>query len=186
MIEFRPLTPDYYSNFLSLYRASFPIEEQRPYANEAELEDFLKTHDGIFSITAVFLDNSFAGFITTWNFPGYIYGEHAAIDPTMRNNGIGAKMFTHLFESTNKGVLIEVEPAGSTPMADRRMAFYKRIGFVERAEISYTQPPYAPGLDAVALSIMTHGNVDLTDPVKAFTPLAQEVYKYPSPMVSLN
>lgn len=186
MNRFQPLAPEQYSDFLRLYRISFPPEEQRPYADEKALDSFLKAHSDLFHITAVIHNGSFAGFISTWHFPGYIYGEHAAIDPSLRNNGVGSEMFAHWFQSAPRGLLIEVEPAGSTPMADRRIAFYKRLGFVERNEIDYIQPPYSDTLAPVPLTIMTRGEVDLSDPSAALSPLAREVYGHPVPLVSLR
>lgn len=186
MTEFFPLSPANHTDFLRLYRNSFPAEEQRPYADEADLAAFLTAHSDSFRITAAIHQGSFAGFISTWHFPGYIYGEHAAIDPALRNKGVGSAMFANWFGTADRGLLIEVEPSGSTPMSDRRIAFYKRLGFVERNDISYIQPPYAPGLDPVQLTIMTRGDVDLSDPVKALTPLARDVYGHHEPIVSLK
>ena len=176
MIEFRTLPAADYGKFLDLYESSFPEEERRPYADVDALRQFVDDHKDMFKIIGVYADGSFAGFISVWHFDGYMYGEHAAMLPELRGGGIGAKMFEYVLSHESPDMLLEVEPAGSTPMAARRIAFYERLGFRVRGDVHYVQPPYSPGLPPVELWIMTQGHVDLSDPDKALHPLRHHVY----------
>lgn len=176
MIEFKNLCTDDYDKFIALYEASFPEEERRPYAGAEDLRQFVWNNKEMFKIIGLYADGKFAGFISIWHFDGYIYGEHAAVLPELRGTGLGAKMFEHVLRCESPRMLLEVEPAGSTPMAARRIAFYERLGFRVRHDVHYVQPPYSPGLPPVELWLMTQGDVDLSDPDKALRPLRHHVY----------
>lgn len=155
------MSPNDYPIFLQLYSESFPPEERRDYADTADFDAFIESHPA-FEVIGVYQQTDFVGFMTIWHFPEFIYCEHAATIASVRGAGIGAAMFKSLFASVGNNVVIEVEPDGSTPMANRRIGFYKRIGFVLRDEIDYMQPPYATDGRWIRLNIMTHGNVNFS------------------------
>ena len=72
-------------------------------------------------------------------------------------DGVAAGLLTALqtlVESVQVPIVLEVEPRGTTPMADRRIAFYERQGFV-LSPLSYMQPPYRPEGAAIALNLMS-------------------------------
>ncbi len=158
---FRDLAPADYNNFLRLYEDSFPSEERRHYADAQALDDFIKARNGKFRcFVAEDSDGSFAGFLTYWNFKGFTYVEHFAVNPEMRGNNIGTRMLRHLTEGVSPSVLLEVEMP-ETDFARRRIGFYERNGFRVRDEFKYIQPPYSPGLPSLELLLMTHGDVPL-------------------------
>ncbi len=149
MIQLRNLDTADINAAEALYLASFPPEERRPWEQIADADTEPQAY-GIYDA-----DNLFAGFITVWNFGGYVYVEHFAVDSTRRGSGIGAAAMASLRELAGVPVVLEVEPPGHPdPMVPRRIAFYKRCGFA-LLDYDYVQPPYAPGLPSVPLCLMS-------------------------------
>lgn len=138
----------------ALYTASFPKEEQRPWPS---ILSMIETHHPFFTLTAVYHDDAFAGFAGWWKLPGAFYIEHLAVEPSMRSKGVGAEILTHVASNAgNKPVVVEVELPQSGPDAPRRIAFYERQGFNVIDDVTYFQPPYAPGLPDVELLLMSN------------------------------
>lgn len=129
-----------------LYMASFPPEERRDWGDIAGADSSPRLrvlHDG----------DEFAGFVTTWEFDDFIYIEHLATEPSMRNRGLGAKTLAAL-SGLGKALVLECEhPGCSDPMAGRRLEFYRRNGFGIIDE-GYVQPPYSAGLPEVPLLLL--------------------------------
>ncbi len=149
MIQLRPLDKNDLGAAEALYLASFPPEERRPWPQVADnaSDPFLY---GLYDEA-----NSFAGFITVWDFGQYAYVEHFAVDSSRRGGGIGSKAIAALRDMLGKAVVLEVEPPEHPdPMSARRIAFYGRCGFA-LLDYPYIQPPYASGLPEVRLCLMT-------------------------------
>ena len=174
-LRYRDITPADYAALLRLYCLSFPAGERRVYDGEHGFHSFLTANSGRFHPLVITLGGEFAGFLTYWEFPGYVYVEHFAVEPEMRGSDIGGSTLRHLVECVSDCVLLEVEHP-DTPEARRRIGFYERHGFRLHADIEYMQPPYDPSLPEVPLLLMTHGNVDLSDPRKALAPMLRAVY----------
>lgn len=156
--------------FAALYESAFPPEERRPTADELALDDKR------FTISLIEHQGKFAGFITVWHFDRFTYIEHFATLPELRGGGIGSQTLATLLASTDKPVVLEVEPPAGT-IAKRRIAFYRRAGFAEMPQ-PYEQPPYRAGAPAVPLRIMTTSRDtgdDFFDEIKRT--LYSEVYK---------
>ena len=152
-----------------IYLASFPECERRPWSG---FIDKLKSNPR-FAVNAIFDGKNVAGLITFWDFGDFAYGEHFAIDQSKRNCGIGGKSFSSLIQQLGKPFIIEVEPSGTTPEADRRIGFYQRLGFTAHPDFAYVQPAYAPDLQPVPLMLMTTATIDLA---KAADIIKREVY----------
>lgn len=154
-----------------LYETSFPVEERRPW------NDICKRIDdgtGNYNIRAIIYCGKFAGFISWWNLSQAVYIEHFAVCPGMRGRGIGLRAMTSFVEEQQRSVILEVEPAGSNAMADRRIGFYNRCGFISHPEFDYMQPPYSPSLPSVPLMLMTIGaDISLADAAES---IRTEVY----------
>lgn len=152
----------------SLYIASFPPEERRPWPQIADTASEPRLY-GVYVGGDVF-----AGIITVWNFGAFAYVEHFAIDPSKRGGGIGAQALDELRRILQLPIVLEVEPLDHPdPMAPRRIAFYQRCGFT-LLDYPYVQPPYAPGLPSVPLCLMT---TDTTlDPSEITHTLHSKVY----------
>ncbi|MDE7387304.1 MAG: GNAT family N-acetyltransferase [Muribaculaceae bacterium] len=158
----------------SLYHASFPEAERRPWAALMQLigPDPMPFFNLYAAVTS---DNKFAGFVSTWRLPDSLYIEHLAVEPTMRSNGVGGAILDTVRNmASDKPVVVEVELPESNDDAPRRIAFYERHGFKAMADFDYFQPPYAPGLPDVQLMLMT--TRQLPDPVRFVIMLHTIVY----------
>lgn len=151
---------------IDLYIDSFPPDERRPVDSIKHLIDLRDR----FHFTLIRSRNRVVGFITWWSLDGGVYVEHFATFPAMRSCGLGKLTMERFCELHKKsGVILEVELPASNTMADRRIGFYERCGFKTRPEVTYVQPPYAPGLHPVELLLMTFG------PIKDASKLAGEI-----------
>lgn len=156
------------SDFPEIYRimqASFPDDEYRPYNEQLalfqepeyriyympviELEGVVNNSNGNSKIQA-------AGFLAVWEFESFIYIEHFAVDPALRNSGTGSAMLQELVKQYQKPICLEVE-LPEDELTRRRIGFYERNGFVFN-EYPYMQPPISKGKSPVPLRIMTYRN----------------------------
>lgn len=97
----------------------------------------------------------FCGFITWWDFGGFVYGEHFAMLPECRGAGIGGEVIDRFVADAGKPVVLEVE-LPTNDMARRRIGFYERHGFT-LCDAEYAQPPYDAGGECVPMRLMSHG-----------------------------
>lgn len=159
-----------------VYLSSFPDGERRDWCDLRG-----KAADRSHPMTLYTLTDASGapvGLITVWYFEEFSYVEHFAVAPAARGGGIGGRALDELLAMLGNGkpVVLEVEPVsgGYGPVADRRVAFYRRHGFIDFPEYSYVQPPYSPGLPSLPLMLMsTSAAIDL-DVVSAT--LHREVY----------
>lgn len=164
-------TPDNIGRFKKLYEATFPIDERRPWTS---ILSMLTGEHDFFRPYSIADEGKEIGFITTWDFPEMVYVEHFAIDPAARGNGAGSKAVTQLIGSTDKPLALEVEPATMDDTARKRINFYRRLGFIDRPEYDYIQPPYSTATSAVPMTIMTRGDLD---PATVARTLLRHVYR---------
>lgn len=153
--------------YIELYIGSFPNEERRDWESNADAERFIRSHPEISVLLAYTPDGEFAGFLNYWLLTkpdteeAVYYGEHLAIRPEMRNQGIGAQLIAELKRLTSDKIIMEVElPADE--MACRRIAMYERHGFVTHPDIRYMQPSYAAGKEPIELLLMSSPTVKPT------------------------
>ena len=143
------LTPADADSVYDLMLLSFPENELR------SRED----HKNMFSdarFNAYGVKNESAGlsaFITFWRLNGFTFGEHFAVDPSLRGAGLGARLLGEFLELCELPAVLEVEPP-ETDTARRRIGFYERSGFVLNG-YDYTQPPLGRGRSAVRLMVMS-------------------------------
>lgn len=163
--------PDCMERAHNLYMESFPPEERRPWEQIASARD-----DAAGPHLLMIADSAsdFAGFITMWRFPEFIYVEHFAIEPSRRGSGIGGEAISLLISRETLPVVLEVErPDPQIPMTKRRIRFYARYGF-KILPFNYIQPPYEPGLPEVPLMLMS--TQPALDPLDVSIILHREVY----------
>ena len=137
------------TDFPEIYRimqASFPDDEYRPYEEQIAL--FQELEYRIYYMPA--------GFLAVWEFESFIYIEHFAVDPALRNSGTGSAMLQELVKQYQKPICLEVE-LPEDELTRRRIGFYERNGFVFN-EYPYIQPPISKGKSPVPLRIMTYGS----------------------------
>ncbi|MBS5302087.1 MAG: GNAT family N-acetyltransferase [Clostridium sp.] len=157
------------TNFPEIYRimqASFSDDEYRPYDEQLAL--FEEPEYRIYYMPA--------GFLAVWEFESFIYIEHFAVDPALRNSGTGSAMLQELVKQYQKPICLEVE-LPEDELTRRRIGFYERNGFVFN-EYPYIQPPISKGKSPVPLRIMTYGSAITQDTFEEMKRvLYQRVYK---------
>lgn len=151
------LSPDTENRLRTVYEGSFPESERRSWQSIKELSSVSRLN-----ALAVVHEGEVAGLVTIWKFSDadalpWIYIEHLALSPEYRGRGIGSEVIEEIKRAYSLPVVLEAEPSGSTPEADARLRFYKRSGFRVHEDFSYSQPPYAPGMPWVALTLISHG-----------------------------
>lgn len=139
----------------SLLHSAFPEDERRPDAEQRANT----LHEPAFHTLLIKIDEEPVGLLTYWDFGSFVYSEHFAVDPGKRNGGIGAKIFSQFLGQTGKPMVLEVEPSGSNPMAERRIRFYKRLG-LRLWKTPYLQPPYRKPGEPLPLCIMATAELD--------------------------
>ena len=157
------------TNFPEIYRimqASFSDDEYRPYDEQLAL--FEEPEYRIYYMPA--------GFLAVWEFESFIYIEHFAVDPALRNSGTGSAMLQELVKQYQKPICLEVE-LPEDELTRRRIGFYERNGFGFN-EYPYIQPPISKGKSPVPLRIMTYGSAITQDTFEEMKRvLYQRVYK---------
>ncbi len=168
-----------------LYESAFPADERRDFAAWLQLLE----HEPAFRVVAVYDDNAFAGFISFWQWENWRYAEHFAIDGSRRGGGIGAAAFQQFLQMDSRPLIGEVE-LPTDNIAQRRIAFYERLGLVSHPDYTYIQPPYSADKSALQLLLMTYGapaDVDLSQPVQLLRKYVYGVKNYQtSSLVSLS
>ena len=150
-----------------LYYNSFPPEERRSWNS---VKSLLKREDIQYKIEVIQQKGKFVGFISSWDFGSFCYVEHFAVESSVRGNGIGAAAISQFVEKAQKGVVLEVESADCGEMAQRRIGFYNRNGFIAHSDFEYIQPSYGEGLPPVPMLLMSaHFDEDLDISVVAKT-----------------
>ena len=137
-----------YKTFEDLYSSSFPIFEQRTKKQQETAFDNTNYH------LIGYEDNGkFIGFISYWKFPSYLYIEHFAIDTKIRGKGYGSIVLNDFIKSTDKIVLLEIDPI-TDRISEARLRFYKRCGFYENP-YSHKHPVYRKEFHPHSLIILT-------------------------------
>lgn len=135
-----------------LYYNSFPPEERRPWNS---VKSLLKREDIRYKIEVIQQNGKFVGFISSWDFGSFCYVEHFAVESSVRGNGIGAAAISQFVAKSQKGVVLEVELPHCGEMAQRRIGFYNRNGFIAHSDFEYIQPSYGEGLPSVPMLLMS-------------------------------
>lgn len=143
----------------ALYESAFPLNERR------EIGEFFRLleENSHFHVD-VFLDGNgnFAGFLSSWEWDDFRYGEHFAIEEGMRGGGIGSQVLRNFLASGSQPLILEVEPPVDE-MAVRRIGFYERNGLRLWNDLHYIQPAYSADREPIELKLMTFGDINLTD-----------------------
>lgn len=158
----------------NLFASAFPPEERRAPEEQRRVTDqypSLMTY-------ALMQDDGFVGFITCWQGPDFVYVEHFATVPEVRGKGIGSEVLDRLSALYAYPLVLEVE-LPLEEMAQRRIGFYRRNGFVLWENSHYVQPPYQKTCNPIALYLMVRGTGldEVSDFKRIRKWLYQEVYQ---------
>ena len=107
-----------------IYEEAFPPEERRPWS-----QLFDRQHCEHVAQLIIYGERV-AGFLVSWELPSSHYFEYLVIDPALRGQGLGTKVLQRISQlyDDEYPIVLEAEPAGYSPMAERRLAFYERFG----------------------------------------------------------
>lgn len=149
-----------------VYTESFPEQERRPW--ERVISPSIK---GCPELEIIYAGDKPAGLLSWWSMGEMDYIEHFAVSRDNRGKGIGGEALDEFVAGRDKPVVVEVERATSPARAEaRRVEFYIRHGFFP-LDYPYIQPPYAPGLPEVEMTLMS------TDPGLSPERVARMLYE---------
>ncbi len=177
IFNFPDFSPSFQENRLrAIYEEAFPQSERRSWQSIRELAAY-----GRLDAMAVTHEGDAVGLVTIWKFPApgtgaWIYIEHLALAPELRGRGLGTAVMEEIKRLYGLPIVLEAEPAGSTPQAHARLRFYKRLGFEVHDTFPYIQPPYAPGLPSVMLNLLTFNLPQEVSLSEIASTLHREVY----------
>ncbi|MBK0468339.1 GNAT family N-acetyltransferase [Klebsiella aerogenes] len=132
----------------ALYARAFPWHEQRE--SVAKLQALSNPH---YALEAWFDDGVFIGLSGCWQFSGYSYIEHLAIDDTLRSRGYGKQLLAQILTRAPLTIL-EIDPLTSE-IAHKRLRFYQSMGFHANAW-AHRHPTYHQGIDDHELLVLSY------------------------------
>lgn len=138
----------FYHLFEKLYSISFPIFEQRTDEQQEKAFTFSNYH-----LIGYEENETFIGFISYWEFEYYLYIEHFAINQELRGKGYGSEILQLFIRSTDKIILLEIDPVVDK-VSEARLQFYKKCGFYENS-YPHVHPPYRDKYRAHPLVVLT-------------------------------
>lgn len=158
-----------------LYIDSFPPIERRLFAN---VEILLEKKDVPFRMIAAMDGSKLLGFLSFWEFDGFRYIEHFAVDESRRGEGIGSALLEYFIKDSDKTpIVLETEIPESSTDARRRVDFYMRHGFILWRLVKYMQPPYDEGVEELEMRLMTLQVNNSASTQRAGEIIRREVYK---------
>ncbi|MBQ4279920.1 MAG: GNAT family N-acetyltransferase [Rikenellaceae bacterium] len=158
----------YWERAWELYEASFPPYERRDLASHVEAMG-----DPHFRCLVVFDADVFVGILFYWRWPGLLYVEHLAIDPSLRGKNYGSVVLQQLIDDAGDDlIMLEIEPPVDG-MSQRRLRFYERLGFVMN-DYSYLHPSYSCNRHWHPLNLLSFGRQATPDELEAFCRMMNE------------
>ncbi|HBJ77008.1 MAG TPA: hypothetical protein DDY68_04190 [Porphyromonadaceae bacterium] len=163
-----PQSPEDWSFMEKVYISRFPVDERRKF------EDVKKLYkeDPYFSPHLIQRGEKNVGLIFLWKLENIIYIEHFAVAEEYAMQGIGGKTLQEVVHSTSLPLCLEAE-CPDTPIAIRRINFYKRNGF-EVLKGDYMQPAYDADTQPVPLKILFHPN---GNPLQSVEEIKKKLYE---------
>ncbi len=133
----------------NLYKKSFPREERRVLTSQKRIINDPRYHFEIITD-----QGTVTGLLLWWQFHELRYIEHLAIKPALRGKGLGKSIVSDFIKENSDLIILEVEKPGDKQMNERRINFYRRLGFYLN-DYHYKQPSYTKQGKAVPLMLMT-------------------------------
>lgn len=140
-----------FADAMALYEQSFPANERRT------REDHIRAlAEPDFCPMGAVEDGALLALTFYWDAPGFCYFEHFAVQPALRNSGLGGKLLDGLLQ-TDKPFILEIEPP-EDDLTRRRAHFYERHG-LRMQPYDHVQLPFQGGGPIVPLVIMAKPDI---------------------------
>ncbi len=133
-----------------LMALSFPEDEYRTREGQRALLD-----DPAYRLYGLRGEDGVSALCAAWALTDTLFIEHLAVDPALRNGGVGGRFLDAVIAESNRPAVLEVEPP-ETDIARRRIGFYQRHGFFLN-DYEYYQLPLRAGNERLPLLVMTTG-----------------------------
>jgi GNAT superfamily N-acetyltransferase len=141
---------EHFRGVWGLYESAFPPDERRGLGRQNAL--FKRPEYAM--LAALDEKNGLVGLLSVWEFQGFVFMEHLAVQGHMRGKGFGTEIINAYMSNCRKSVVLEVERP-VTDLQKRRIAFFERLGF-KLNQHDYIQPPYGPGKNPVPMRLMSY------------------------------
>ena len=155
---------------MALYRASFPLHEQRESPSQEQI-----LQDEAYFFYLIYDGEQFVGLLLCWETGQFIYVEHLCIRPELRCRHYGQRALEYL-QQKGKTIILEIDPPVDD-LSRRRMGFYERNHFNENA-YAHIHPPYHRENVGHPLVILSYPNrLTAGDYQQFFTYLKEHIMK---------
>ena len=141
----------HFDTAFSLYTISFPKEERRDFDEQQRILAQVEYHFDL-----LLHRDTLLGLVLYWEIGEWIFLEHLAVAPHLRNQGIGSAALT-LLKEKGKRKLLEIEPPQDS-LTRRRYGFYQRNGF-QMNPYHHIQAKYRHDDPDVELKILSYPRV---------------------------
>ncbi len=130
-----------------IYRASFPVCEQR---SEADYDRAFA--DPAFTAEGVWRGDELVGILFYWESADCAFLEHLAVDAALRGERLGSRILDG-FCARHPRITLEIDPP-EDEISIRRRGFYERMGFVMNP-YDYLHPSYRQPFQTHRLRLMS-------------------------------
>lgn len=166
-IPFRSTADPGWAEAWSIYRASFPPNEQW------HEQDYARAFsDPFFEADGIWLGDRLAGLLFHWRHDDFRYVEHLALSPAMRGRNLGSRALEAFCRQGGR-VILEIDPP-EDEISIRRRSFYERLGFVENPYL-YIHPSFHEPYLAHRLVLMSRPGAITYDEARRFADFVREV-----------
>ncbi|MDU1889787.1 MAG: GNAT family N-acetyltransferase [Dysgonomonas sp.] len=127
----------WYKPYREIYEVSFPVFEQR-----SEVQQLKAFESASYHLLIATEDEKLLSFISYWEFDGYVYIEHLAVNPEFRGQNIGSETLDLFANQIQKMVILEIDPP-IDDISKKRLHFYEALGYKLNPFIHH-HPAYHP------------------------------------------
>lgn len=161
-----------FDEFYEILEEAFPVTERR--AKEGQK---LLLEDADYTIWAKLSEKQkIEAILAVWTLENSLFIEHFAVAKELRGKGTGTCLLKQFLKAQSQKIILEVE-LPDYEMAEKRIAFYKQLGFCLN-EYEYFQPPMQKGQEKMPLMIMSYPDFLDTQSFEDFKKAVyQKVYK---------